>query len=91
MTVCTVDKNLFKANLLKIAIARVRGYKIFFVLNSAVHEILNAHKFKSVKKFIILQTQISLECYLFFLLINVKMPTTVGILTFMSRKNFMLN
>ena len=28
---------------------------------------------------------------LFFLLINVKMPTTVGILTFMSRKNFMLN
>ena len=28
---------------------------------------------------------------LFFLLINVKMPTTVGILTFMIRKNFMLN
>ena len=28
---------------------------------------------------------------LFFLLINVKMPTTVGILTIMSRKNFMLN
>ena len=28
---------------------------------------------------------------LFFLLINVKMPTIVGILTFMSRKNFMLN
>ena len=28
---------------------------------------------------------------LFFLLINVKMPTTVGILTFMSRKNFMLS
>ena len=27
---------------------------------------------------------------LFFPLINVKMPTTVGILTFMSRKNFML-
>ena len=27
---------------------------------------------------------------LFFLLINVKMPTVVGILTFMSRKNFML-
>ena len=26
---------------------------------------------------------------LFFLLINVKMPTTVGILTFMSMKNFM--
>ena len=28
---------------------------------------------------------------LFFLLINVKMPTIVGILTFMSRKNFMFN
>ena len=28
---------------------------------------------------------------LFFPLISVKMPTTVGILTFMSRKNFMLS
>ena len=28
---------------------------------------------------------------LFFLLINVKMPTIVGILTFKSRKNFMLS
>ena len=28
---------------------------------------------------------------LFSLFINVKMPTTVGILTFMSRNNFMLN
>ena len=28
---------------------------------------------------------------LYFLLINVKIPTIVGILTFMSRKNFMLN
>ena len=28
---------------------------------------------------------------LFFLLINVKMPTIVGILTFMSKKNFMLS
>ena len=28
---------------------------------------------------------------LFFLLIHVKMPTIVGILTFMSRKNFMLS
>ena len=28
---------------------------------------------------------------LFFQLINVKMPTIIGILTFMSRKNFMLN
>ena len=28
---------------------------------------------------------------LFFVLINVKMPTIVGILTFMSRKNFKLS
>ena len=28
---------------------------------------------------------------LFFLLINVIMPTIIGILTFMSRKNFMFN
>ena len=28
---------------------------------------------------------------LFFLLINVKMPTIVGILSFLSTKNFMLN
>ena len=28
---------------------------------------------------------------LFFLLINVKMPIIIGILTFMSRKKFMLN
>ena len=28
---------------------------------------------------------------LFFLLINVKMPSIVGILTFMSRKNFLLS
>ena len=32
-------------------------------------------------------TQLSME---FFLLINVKMPTTVGILTFMDRKNSIL-
>ena len=32
-------------------------------------------------------TQLSME---FFLLINVKMPTVVGILTFMSRKNSIL-
>ena len=34
--------------------SRVRGYKTFFVLNSAEHEILNARKYKSIKKFSIL-------------------------------------
>ena len=44
---------------------------------------------KNIKKFSFFQAQISLESI--FLLINVKMPTTVGILTFISRKNFMLS
>ena len=28
-----------------------RGYKTFFMLNSVEHEILNAHKYKNIKKF----------------------------------------
>ena len=67
-----------------------RGYKTFFMLNLVEHEILYAHKYKNIKKFSFFQAQISGECY-FFLLINVKMPSIVGILTFMSRKNFMLS
>ena len=47
-----------------------RGYKTFFMLISAEHEILNAHKYKN--KLILL----------LFLFLNVKMPTIVGILTF---------
>ena len=42
---------------------RSRGYKTFFMLNSIEHEILNAHKYKKVKKFCFLQAQIRLECY----------------------------
>ena len=41
-----------------------QGYKN--MLNSAAHEILNAHKYKHIKKFCILLAQISLECYFFF-------------------------
>ena len=61
--------------------------KLFFVLNSAEHKILNAHKYKKIKKFSIFQAQIKVGRKLrmpFFLLINVEMPTIVGILTFMS-------
>ena len=47
-----------------------QGYETFFMLISAEHEILNAHKYKN--KLILL----------FFLFLNVKMPTIVGILTF---------
>ena len=42
---------------------RTRGYKTFFMLNSAEHEILNAYKYKNIKKLSIFQAQISLECY----------------------------
>ena len=70
-------------------VLRARGYKTFFVLNSVEHEILNAHKYKDVKKIAFLGS--GKHRMLFFLLINVKMPTIVGILTFMSRNNFMLS
>ena len=36
-----------------------------FRLNSAEHEILNAHKYKNIKKFSFFQAQISLECCFF--------------------------
>ena len=47
------------------------------------HEILNAHKYK-------INLVSDKPRMLFFPLINFKMPTIVGILTFMSRKNFQL-
>ena len=65
-------------------------FKTFFVLNSVEHEILYAHKYKNIKKFGLFTAQLSLECY-FFPLIQVKMPTIVGILIFMSGENFVLN
>ena len=54
------------------------------MLNSAEREILNAHKYENIKKFSFLGSD-KLRL-LFFLHINVKMPTIVGILIFMSRK-----
>ena len=65
---------------------QTRGYKTFSKLNLAEHEILNAQKYKNIKKLSFLQPRM-----LFFMLINVKRPTIVGILTFVSRKNFMLS
>ena len=64
---------------------------IFFITSvPAEHEILNAHKYKTIKKFSFFSGSDKFRM-LFFLLINVKMPTIVGILTFMSRKKFMLS
>ena len=51
---------------------------------------LNAHKYKNIKKLSCFSDSDKLRM-LFFPLIDVKMPTIVGILTFMSRKNFMLS
>ena len=67
-----------------------RGYKTFFMLNSVEHENVNAHKYKKYQEIQLFSGSDKWR-RLFFLLINVKMPTTVGILTFMGRKNFMLS
>ena len=62
---------------------RSQGYKTFFMLNATEHEIspanksLNAVKVKTFLAF-------KLSDVVFIMLINVKMPTIVGILTFMS-------
>ena len=60
------------------------------MLSLAEHEILNAHKYKKYQEIQHFSGLDKLRI-LFFQLINVKMPTVVGILTFMSRKNFMLS
>ena len=57
----------------------------FFMLNSTEHEISTAHR--QMKKFLALSI-LDVE---FIMLINVKMPTIVGILAFMSGINFMLS
>ena len=69
---------------------RPRGYKTYFMLDSTEHEIPTGHKkleYRQMKKFLAL----SLPGVGFIMLINVKMPTIVGITTFMSRINFVLS
>ena len=53
---------------------RSRGYKTFFLLNSVEHGILNAHKYKDIKKFGFFLGS-GKPRMIFFPLINVKMPT----------------
>ena len=60
------------------------------MLNSFEHEILNAHKYKNIKKYVFFLGSHKPKM-LCFPLINVKMPTIVSILTFMSRKDFILS
>ena len=68
---------------------RSLGYNKKFMLNSAEHEIFDAHDYRNIKKSAFSGSD--MPKMLFFLLINVKMPTIVDILTFMSRKMFMLS
>ena len=60
------------------------------MLNSVAHAMLNAHKYKTIKIFGFF-LGLDKPRMLFFPLVNVKMPTVVGILTSMSRKKFMLS
>ena len=62
----------------------------FFMLNSDEHKILMLISIKN-KQEIRLFLGSDKSRMLFFPIINVKMPTFVGILTFISRKNFMLS
>ena len=62
-----------------------RGYKTFFMLNSAEHEILNTRNYKNIEKLSIFQAQIIFPAE------RVEMPTFVGISTFMSRKKPMVS
>ena len=59
------------------------------MLNSTEHEILNARKYKIPRNSVFLGSD--KPRMLFCLLMNVKMPTIVGSLTFISRKHFMLS
>ena len=47
-------------------VIQARGYKHFFLLSSAEHEIINVHKYKNIKKFSIFQAQISLDLEYYF-------------------------
>ena len=69
---------------------RPRGYKRLFSCStqlSTKFQLLLKLNYLHMKKFLAL----SLSEVLFIMLINVKMPTIVGILTFMSRVNFVIS
>ena len=60
------------------------------MLNSAEHEILNARKYKNIKKCSFFLAQISPECH-FSSSYMKKKTTVVGILTFVSGQNTCMN
>ena len=61
--VCSISYASHTVDETPVSQTRPRGYKTFFVLNSVEHEILNAHKYKNIKKFSLFKAQLSLECY----------------------------
>ena len=68
-----------------------RLWNLFFILNSDEHVICPANKYQNTNNF-----NIFFFCWIelsfkFILLINIKMPTAVYILIFISKINFMLN
>ena len=69
-----------------------RGHN-FFMLNSTIQLsskfqlLINKKNYRQMEKFL----GLSLSDVVFIMLINVKMPIIVGILTFMSRKNFVIS
>ena len=67
-----------------------RRFKAFFMLNSTENEIVTAHKTHNAANYRFILT-FKLSDNVFIMLINVKMSTIVGILTFMSRINFVLS
>ena len=64
-----------------------QGHKTFFMLNSTEHEISTPHKNLNSKKIL----DFEILDVVFILLINVKTPRIVGVLTSMSRVFFMLS
>ena len=66
---------------------RPQGYQTFFHAQLNQAEISNAHKNWNAEIYKIIKT-FELSDVVFIMLINVKMPTIVGILTFMSMINF---
>ena len=67
-----------------------RGYKTCFMLNSAEHKICLANKSQTTNNYKFFLAKHS-WAWKVSLLINMKMPTIVGIFTFISRENFMLS
>ena len=64
--------------------------KLFFTLDSSEHKFQLLIKTETLKKRVVSHA-FKLSYDIFIMLINVKMPTIVGILTFMSRINFVLS